>query len=279
MPRARLLVDCPDRPGLVAAIAGFLAARRANIVEADQHSTEGGDGQFLLRTIFDVDGDLDALREAFRAEVGEPLGLEWRIVDPARPKRVAILASREPHCLLDLLWRHERGELDCEVAAVVSNHPDHRAQVEALGLDYHHVQATPANREEAEGRILELVAGCDLVVLARYMQILTPDFLARVGAPVLNIHHSFLPAFVGAEPYRRAFERGVKVIGATAHYVTEELDAGPIIEQDVVRVSHRATVEDLTRMGADVERLVLARAVRWHLEDRILVAGHRTVVF
>lgn len=274
--RARLLVDCPDGPGLVAAVASFLAARGANIVESDQHST---DGRFFLRMVFDHGGD-EGLAEAFEAEVGTPLRMGWRMVDAAVPKRVAILASREQHCLLDLLWRWQRGELDCDVVAVLSNHPEARAAVEAQGAPFEHVPATPETRAEAEARLLSLLQGrCDLVVLARYMQILTGAFLREVGVPVINIHHSFLPAFVGAGPYRQAHERGVKVIGATAHYVTEELDAGPIIEQDVMRVDHRAGVEDLARMGADVERLVLARAVRWHLEDRVLVHGARTIVF
>ena len=232
---------------------------------------------------FDLPGlasRIDDLRAEFAAEVGERFVMDWRIVEAAAPRRVAILASREPHCLLDLLWRWQRGELDCEIAAVVSNHPDHRAAVEAQGAVYHHVPATAATRDDAEARILELLRGrCDLVVLARYMQILSPHFLDAVGVPVINIHHSFLPAFVGAGPYAQAHARGVKVIGATAHYVTEELDAGPIIEQDVMRVNHRSSAEDLARMGADVERLVLARAVRWHLEDRVLVHGARTIVF
>lgn len=278
--RGRLLVDCPDRPGIVAAIASFLAARGANIVESDQHST---DGRFFLRMTFDLDGlrgRLEELRADFAAEAGSPFAMSWTLVSAADRRRVALLASREPHCLLDLLWRWQRGELPCDVVLVISNHAEHRAAVEAMGVEFAHVPAAADNRAEAEARLLELLAGrCDLVVLARYMQILSGDFLDRIGVPVINIHHSFLPAFVGAGAYQQAHDRGVKVIGATAHYVTEDLDAGPIIEQDVARVDHRATADDLTRMGSDVERLVLARAVRAHLADRVLVHGERTIVF
>jgi formyltetrahydrofolate deformylase len=226
-----------------------------------------------MRLEFRAEGLSRAHEPAF-APVAERFGMDWRIAYAGERKRVAILASRDDHCLLDLLWRHRRGELDCEVAAVISNHAVHDADVRSFGVPFHHVAA------KDEERLLELLAGqVDLVVLARYMQILSGDFLARVGAPVINIHHSFLPAFVGADPYRRARERGVKIIGATAHYVTEELDAGPIIEQDVARVSHRPTVAELEGIGRDIEGVVLARAVRWQLEDRILVHDARTVVF
>jgi formyltetrahydrofolate deformylase len=206
--------------------------------------------------------------------------MDWRLADAGVPKRVAVLASRDDHCLLDLLWRHRRGELRAEVVAVVCNHPEHEADVAAFGVPYHYVPTPPGGKPEAEAKMLELLEGrVDLVVLARYMQILSGDFLARLGVPLINIHHSFLPAFVGADPYRRARDAGVKIIGATAHYVVEELDAGPIIEQDVARVSHRETVEELERMGRDIERVVLARAVGWHLQDRVLVYENRTVVF
>jgi formyltetrahydrofolate deformylase len=186
---------------------------------------------------------------------------------------MAVLVSREDHCLLDLLWRHRRGELDAEIPLVASNHPDHAADVAGFGIPYHHVP------HPNEPELLELLRGADLVVLARYMRILSGEFLDRLAVPVINIHHSFLPAFAGASPYQRAFERGVKIIGATAHYVTEELDAGPIIEQDVARVSHRESPETMMRLGRDIERTVLARAVGWHLADRVLVHGNRTVVF
>ena len=205
--------------------------------------------------------------------------MDWRFAYADRRKRTALLASRDDHCLLDLLWRWRRGELETDIVCVVSNHPDHAADVAGFGVPYHHVPVTHDAKAEAEAQILEHLAGVDLVVLARYMQILSRDFLDRLSVPVINIHHSFLPAFVGADPYRRARERGVKIIGATAHYVTEELDAGPIIEQDVARVSHRQGVEELERIGRDIERVVLGRAVAWHLQDRVLVHENRTVVF
>jgi formyltetrahydrofolate deformylase len=220
------------------------------------------------------------LYERFARELAEPLRMEHRFAESSEPKRVAIMVSREDHCLMDLLWRWRSGELGAELVAVVSNHPDHDAQVESLGLPYHHVPVESGDKEAAERRLLDLLGGeIDLLVLARYMQILSADFLGEVGAPAINIHHSFLPAFVGADPYARAHERGVKLIGATAHYVTEELDAGPIIDQDVVRVSHRDEIPDLVRIGRDVERLVLARAVKAHLDDRVLLDGDRTIVF
>ncbi len=234
-----------------------------------------------MRMVFDgmQAGERDSLRRRFAREVSEPFEMEHRFAESSHRDRVAVMVSREDHCLSDLLWRWRNGELGGELVAVLSNHPDHAEQVEALGLPYHHVPVEPGAREEAERRVLELLGDVDLLVLARYMQILSDDFLRRLGAPAINIHHSFLPAFVGAEPYRRAHERGVKLIGATAHYVTAELDAGPIIDQDVTRVSHRDEVVDLERIGRDIERLVLARAVIAHLDDRVLLDGDRTVVF
>ena len=283
-PIARLLISCPDGPGIVAAVSAFLFARGANIVTSDQHSTDPAGGRFFMRMTFTLDQGEDAwaaLEREFAQEVAAPRDLDWRLARVTGPRRIAVMASREDHCLLDVLWRCRRGDLDAEVAVVVSNHEATRAAVESFGVPFVHVPVSPDTKPEAETAILEALAGarCDTVVLARYMQILSADFLARAAVPVINIHHSFLPAFAGADPYRRALERGVKIIGATAHYVTEELDGGPIIEQDVVRVSHRAGVEELTRMGADIERLVLARAVRWHLEDRVLVDGNKTIVF
>jgi len=270
----RLLIHCPDRHGIVAAVAGFLAASGANIISSDQHSTDPEGGEFFMRMEFNLErGDLEALGRAFAQEVGERLDMTWRLTDAGRPKRMAILVSREDHCLVDLLWRHRRGELDAEIPLVASNHPDHAEDVAGFGIPYHH--APWPNEPE----LLGLLQGCDVVVLARYMRILSGDFLEQLGLPVINIHHSFLPAFAGANPYQRAFERGVKVIGATAHYVTEELDAGPIIDQDVTRVSHRETPQTMMRLGRDIERTVLARAVNAHLEDRVLVHGNRTVVF
>jgi formyltetrahydrofolate deformylase len=280
---ARLLVSCPDRHGIVAAVSGFLSSAGANILSADQHSTDPEGGSFFMRMEFFLEG-LASRREAVEREFGEavarPFEMTWRLSYGDERKRMALLASREDHCLLDLLWRWRRGELDADVVAVVSNHPDHDQDVAGFGVPYHHVPTPKGGRPEAEARMLELLAGkVDLVVLARYMQILTGSFLDGLAVPVINIHHSFLPAFVGADPYRRAREWGVKVIGATAHYVVEELDAGPIIEQDVARVSHRHTVEELERIGRDIERVVLARAVGWHLDDRVLVHENRTVVF
>jgi formyltetrahydrofolate deformylase len=276
----RLLITCPDRHGIVAAVAGFLAGSGANIITSDQHSTDPEGGEFFMRMEFTLEhGDLSALGRAFQQEVAERLDMRWRLTDAGQPKRMAILVSREDHCLVDLLWRHRRGDLDATIAAVASNHPDHRADVEGFGIRYHHVPVEREKKPEAEAKLLELLRDVDVVVLARYMQILSGDFLAALGVPVINIHHSFLPAFAGANPYQRAFERGVKIIGATAHYVTEELDAGPIIEQDVARVSHREHAETMVRLGRDIERTVLARAVKWHLEDRVLVHGNRTVVF
>jgi formyltetrahydrofolate deformylase len=282
-PIARLVVSCPDRPGIVAAISKFLADAGVNIVSSHQYSTDPDDGRFFLRLTFALpeNGDrLEALEAEFAATIGGRFGMEWSFWTSERPKRVALLASRYDHCLLDLLWRWRRGELEAEIGLVASNHPDLREDVEGFGLPYHHVPVEKGHKAEAEDKLVELLAGnFDLVVLARYMQILSGDFLERVGAPVINIHHSFLPAFAGAGPYERAKERGVKLIGATSHYVTEELDAGPIIEQDVIRVSHYDSASDLASLGADIERTVLARAVKWHCEDRVLVDDGTTVVF
>jgi formyltetrahydrofolate deformylase len=279
----RLLLTCPDQPGIVAAVSAFMTSAGANIVSLDQHATAAEGGIFLQRTIFHLPGltaARDGLGERFAREVAQPFGIDFRLTDASRPKRVAILASREDHCLLDLLWRNRRGELDMSVAFVIANHADLADQVRPFGVPFIHVPAHKDIRAEAEDRMLDLLRGnVDLVVLARYMQVLTPQFLGAVGCPVINIHHSFLPAFIGAAPYRRARERGVKLVGATAHYVTEDLDEGPIIEQDVVRVDHRHDVADLVRLGADVERAVLSRAVLWHCEDRIIRYGNQTVVF
>ncbi|MBX5469528.1 MAG: formyltetrahydrofolate deformylase [Thermoleophilaceae bacterium] len=277
---ARLLVSCDDRPGIVAAVSRFLYEQGANIAHSDQYSTDPHGGRFFLRMVFHLPGlEPDSLERGF-AGVAERFGMSWRITYPERPKRVAIMVSRYAHCLLDLLWRWRSGELPIEVGLVISNHPDLAAEVERFGVPFEHVPVTPGTKPQAEERQLELLRGrFDVVVLARYMQILSGGFLERLGAPVINIHHSFLPAFAGSAPYQRAKERGVKLIGATAHYVIEDLDAGPIIEQDVIRVSHRDDVESLERLGADIERTVLARAVKWHCEDRVIVNGGTTVVF
>ena len=279
----RLLVSCPDRPGIVAAVSQLLFEHGANIVESDQYSTDPEGGAFFLRTVFHRAGLAamrDDLERHFAAEVGQRLHMEWTFAAAGVPKRAAIMVSRYDHCLLDLLWRARRDELDLDIGLVISNHPDLADDVRAFGVPFVHIPVTPDTKQEAERRQLELLTGnFDLVILARYMQILSRAFLDAVGAPVINIHHSFLPAFAGAGPYRRARERGVKLIGATAHYATEVLDEGPIIEQDVVRVTHRLTAAELERRGADVERMVLARAVQWHCEDRVVRDGDRTIVF
>jgi formyltetrahydrofolate deformylase len=281
--RARLLIDCPDGPGIVAAVSGFLAQRGANIVESAQHSTAAGGGHFFMRMAFDLPGleqRIDGFRAEFETDVAQRFSMNWRVTPESWPRRVGVLVSRDPHCLLELLWRAQRDELGGTVPFVISNHPDHATVVEGMGITYHHVPVLPDGKPQSEARLLELLRGsCDLVVLARYMQILSSDFLAQIGLPIINIHHSFLPAFAGADPYQRAIQRGVKIVGATAHYVTEELDAGPIIEQDVVRIDHTADAAAARRLGADVERVVLARAVQWHLADRVIAHHGSTVVF
>jgi formyltetrahydrofolate deformylase len=277
----RLLISCPDRPGIVSSVSRFLFEAGANIVTSDQYSTDPEGGTFFLRMEFALAPEKrDGLTERFGMKVAEPMGMTWRLWDAARPKRVAVLVSRYDHCLLDLLWRGRRRELEGDIVQVISNHQDLREDVELFEVPYHHVPVTKESKPEAEARMYELLDGCcDLVVLARYMQILSGEFLDRLATPVINIHHSFLPAFAGANPYARAKDRGVKLVGATAHYVTEELDAGPIIEQDVMRVTHRDDATALARLGADVERQVLARAVQAHCQDRVLRHGNTTVVF
>ncbi|MCA9531657.1 MAG: formyltetrahydrofolate deformylase [Myxococcales bacterium] len=279
---ATLLVTCPDRTGLVAALAQTLYGHGANILDADQH-TDPVAGQFFQRIRFETAGlhtDRLTLERAI-AEVAERLSMRWRLTYAGATKRVAIFVSRYDHCLVDLLLRHRAGEIECEIAWVASNHDTLQPLVEQFGVAFHHILVTAQTKAEAEAAQLALIerSRIDLVVLARYMQILSPGFLEQCAADVINIHHSFLPAFVGGKPYRRAYERGVKLIGATAHYATADLDEGPIIEQDVMRCSHRDHVADLMRKGRDLEKLVLARAVRWHLQDRVLICGNKTVVF
>ena len=282
--RARMLISCPDRPGIVAAVSEFLFAQGANIVRSDQHTTDPSGGSFFMRVEFDLP-DLAARRAALLAAfspIALRLGMDWRLAVGLPQKRLAILVSREGHCLNELLWRWQAGELPCEIAMVISNHDDLRPAAAALGIPFHCTPVRQGARGETEAaqlRLLEAAGGVDLVVLARYMQILSPAFVDCFPGRLINIHHSFLPAFVGGNPYRQAHERGVKIIGATAHYVTADLDAGPIIEQDVQRVTHRDNAEDMRRVGRQIERAVLARAVAWHLEDRILLHGNRTVVF
>jgi formyltetrahydrofolate deformylase len=277
----RLVIACPDQPGIVAAVSQFLFTAGANIIRSDQYSTARGGGTFFLRQEFTLQADRrDGFAEHFGLQIAERFGMTWRLWDSANPKRIAILVSREDHCMLELLWRWRRDELHADVVQVISNWDDLRTDVEGFGLPYFHVPMDKQSKPEAEARMLELLRdNCDVVVLARYMQILSGEFLEQLGLPVINIHHSFLPAFEGAGPYQRAKQRGVKLIGATAHYVTAELDGGPIIEQDVVRVTHADSIDELVRLGAEVERIVFARAVRWHCEDRVIRHGNSTVVF
>lgn len=280
--RAVLLVRGEDGPGIVSAVSSLVHDFDGNIVSLDQFSTAAEGGSFFQRTVFDVPhlrARRSELEEALVTRLTDGYGLECTLHAAAARKRVAIFASKSDHCMLDLLWRHRRNELDIDVPMVVSNHPDLADDARAFGVPFIHVPVT-ADKTEAEAEHLRLLQGnVDLIVLARYMQIISDDFLQAVGVPVINIHHSFLPAFIGAAPYRKAKERGVKLIGATAHYVTKDLDEGPIIEQDVVRVTHAESAADLARYGADVERQVLSRAVKWHCEDRVLRDGNRTVVF
>jgi formyltetrahydrofolate deformylase len=278
----RLLLRCPDRPGIIAAVSTFLTKAGANIISLDQHSTAPEGGTFVQRAIFRLSGltaAIDGLEQEFAGTVAGQFGIDYRFTEAAKPKRVAIMVSKADHCLLDLLWRNRRGELEMSVVMVISNHPELAEQVRPFGVPFIHIPANRDIRAEAEQRQLQLLCGnVDLVVLARYMQIVTGDFISAVGCPLINIHHSFLPAFIGAAPYQRARERGVKLVGATAHYVTEDLDDGPIIEQDVVRVDHTHTVSDLVRLGSDVERAVLSRAVHWHCQDRVVRVDNETVV-
>jgi formyltetrahydrofolate deformylase len=281
--KACLRITCPDRPGIIAGVSGFLHAHGANITALDQYSTDPEGGRFFLRLEFQtphLDLPHKALEKAFEEAVARRFEMEWDLAYARDLKKVALLVSKHDHALLEILWRWKRGELPGDVTMVVSNHPDLRQSVESFGIPFEHIPATRETMAEAESRMAELFQGrVELIVLARYMQILTGDFTKRFPSRIINIHHSFLPAFAGADPYRQAYERGVKLIGATAHYVTADLDQGPIIEQDVARVSHRQTVPELRALGRDLERQVLARAVKWHLEDRIIIHGNKTVVF
>jgi formyltetrahydrofolate deformylase len=279
---ATLLVSCPDRKGIVAALSQLLYGHGANILDADQH-TDLGAGLFFQRIRFDcaeIHTGRIGLERAIE-QVAARFGMHWQLAYADQVKRVGIFVSSHDHCLYDMLIRHKSGELACEISLIVGNHARLADVAEQFGVPFVHVPVTPETRAAAESRQIELLIGhrIHLVVLARYMQILSADFLERFQNPIINIHHSFLPAFVGQKPYHQAHARGVKLIGATAHYVTSELDEGPIIEQDVLRTSHRDQVDDLVRKGRDIEKMVLGRAVRWHLEDRVLVYGNKTVVF
>lgn len=280
---ARLLITCPDQPGIISAVSTFLYHHGANITDLDQHSTDSRGGTFFLRLEFQTPGldcSLDALESNFRARVATQYQMDWQLTFARDRKRMAILVSRHDHALMELLWRTMGGDLPATIPMVISNHDDLRDEVERFDIPFHHVPVTPESRDQAYSRIIELLNGkVDVIVLARYMQILSPAFVSHYPGRIINIHHSFLPAFVGANPYLQAYDRGVKLIGATSHYVTDELDQGPIIEQNVQRVSHRHSAAELKALGQDVERSVLLRAVRWHLEDRVIIDGNKTVVF
>lgn len=280
--RARMLISCPDRSGIVAAVSHFLYEHGANIVQSDQYTMDPEGGMFFIRFEFDLNDlekELPVLVEDF-ARVADRFDMKWHTFRASRKKRLAVFVSKEDHCLLELLWQWKAGDLDADISMVISNHPDMRELVESFGIEYHHIPVTASTKAEAERKQMEVVADkADIIVLARYMQIISPKFIEQFPNRIINIHHSFLPAFVGGKPYAQAYTRGVKIIGATAHYVTEELDGGPIIEQDVQRVSHRDNVDDLKRIGRTIERVVLARAVKWHIEDRVIVHNNKTVVF
>ncbi len=279
----RLLMSCQDGPGIVASVTAFLHARGANIVQADQNSTDPEGGKFFQRIVFhlpDLIERLPKLRREFAGDVAGRFSMGFQMTAAEVPKRAALFVSKFDHCLLDLLWRWRRGELPIEIVQVVSNHPDLEKDVAGFDVPFAHIPVTKATKPAAEQQQLDLLDGrVDLVVLARYMQVLSGDFLKRVEVPAINIHHSFLPAFAGAGPYDQAKKRGVKLVGATAHYVTEDLDEGPIIEQDVARISHRQSVREISRRGADIERVVLARAVEAHCDDRVLLNDNTTIVF
>ena len=280
MDAAVLLIDCPDRKGLVAGVSNLLYRFGANITHADQHQDHDA-GLFFMRVEWSLDGfDLNAFQDEFRGMATE-FQMRWQLKRMSEPARVAIFVSQYLHCLVDILHRHQIGELNCTIPVIVSNHRDAESLARFYGVEFQHVAVAKDAKKAAEEVQLRLLEerGIELVVLARYMQILSSEFVARYPSRIINVHHSFLPAFIGARPYHAAFQRGVKLIGATSHYVTAVLDDGPIIEQDVMRISHRDQVEDLVAKGRDLERIVLSRAVMWHLEQRILCYGNKTVVF
>lgn len=280
---ARLLISCPDQPGIISAVSTFLYQHGANITDLDQHSSDKQDGMFFLRLEFQagaLDCPMASLESAFRDEVAAKYAMQWRFSYASQKKRMAIMVSRHDHALMELLWRTMGGDLPATIPMVISNHDDLRGEVERFDIPWHHIPVDGANKVEMERQALALLEGqVDLIVLARYMQILSPEFVRHYPNRIINIHHSFLPAFVGANPYQQAWDKGVKLIGATSHYVTDDLDQGPIIEQNVARVSHRHSANELKALGQDVERSVLLRAVRWHLEDRVVVNGNKTIVF
>lgn len=279
---AILLLKCPDRKGLDAAIADFIYWHGGDILRFEQHQA-GQERFYLARVEWDLTGfefDLKDFPKWF-APIAEQFSIQWRVTTSQYRPRVAIFVSKYDHCLVDLLYRQRIGELACDIPLLISNHPDARQHADFYGIAYHLIAVTKENKREAEKREIDLLEkeNIDLIVLARYMQVLSSDFIQRYSQKIINIHHSFLPAFVGAKPHHQAFERGVKLIGATAHYVTEVLDDGPIIEQDVARITHRDALEELVKKGRDLEKMVLSRAVRWHIENRILLYANKTVIF
>lgn len=277
-----LLISCPDRKGIVASVANFLYQHNANILHADEHQ-DGTSNLFFLRVEWDL-ADFALNKEGFYelfSILAKEFNMDWKVIYSDDRPKVAIFVSLEEHCLADLLYKHKSGELPCDITLVIGNHDEARAIVNFYNIPFHKIKIDKENKSNAEKKILSLLLknNIDLIVLARYMQILSGDFIKSFSNPIINIHHSFLPSFVGAKPYHQAFERGVKIIGATSHYVTEDLDLGPIIEQDILRISHRDSVENLKQKGKDIERVVLSRAVRLHLENKILTYSNKTVVF
>lgn len=280
--RANLLLSCQEKPGIISIVSNFLLEHKANIVQFDQHTTDPQSGTIFIRVAFDLEDFASSFMklEQGLALISQDHAMKWRLSSENKKKRMAIFVSRADHCLMELLWRWKSEEILVDIPMVISNHPLLREAVEAYDIPFYHIPVSAETKEEAERRVLELMKNkVDFIVLARYMQILSPDFISRYPNRIINIHHSFLPAFIGANPYERAFERGVKLIGATAHYVTNDLDEGPIIQQDVLRVNHRYTTEELKVAGRHVERIVLAEAVSWHIEDKVLTHGNKTIVF
>ncbi|MBB6632822.1 formyltetrahydrofolate deformylase [Cohnella thailandensis] len=281
--KAVLLISCTDKPGIVAAVSTYLYEKGANIISSDQYSTNYQEGLFFMRVEFSIpnlDRHFPAIEEDFRP-IANKYEMKWNLFLNSKKKRVAIFVSKEDHCLVELLWQWKAGDFECDIVMVVSNHEDLRATATGFGLPFYHFPVTKENKPEVEKRHIELLKehNIDVIVLAKYMQIVSPGFIEPFRNKIINIHHSFLPAFVGAKPYDRAYERGVKIIGATAHFVTEELDAGPIIEQDIIRVSHDYSAAELKRVGRMVERSVIARALQWYLQNRVIIFDNKTVVF
>jgi formyltetrahydrofolate deformylase len=278
-----LLVSCPDQPGIVAAVSQFLFSHNANIIESSQYSTNPEGGTFFIRIEFECPALKEKAAEMAQqfAAIADKFAMEWSLTPVFKVKKAAIFVSKELHCLLELLWEWQSGDLMTDIALVISNHEEAREIVERLNIPFYYIPANKDIREQVEAKQLQLLKDydIDLIILARYMQILTPNFVAANPNKIINIHHSFLPAFIGARPYERAYDRGVKLIGATSHYVTNDLDEGPIIEQDIARVDHRDNVDSLKKIGRSIERSVLARAVKWHIQDRILVHQNKTIVF